>query len=89
MRGIVPDAILDRRDKIGFATPEEEWMRRLDRWIRSLLSSDAAQAVAALDVPKTRELWDDMLSGRRRFDFELWRALNVIHWTRQFNVSYA
>jgi asparagine synthase (glutamine-hydrolysing) len=89
MRGIVPDAILDRRDKIGFATPEEEWMRRLDRWIRALLSSDAAQAVAALDVPKTRELWDDMLSGRRRFDFELWRALNVIHWTRQFNVSYA
>ena len=36
MRGIVPDAILDRRDKIGFATPEQcaffhEAARRLHR----------------------------------------------------------
>lgn len=89
MRGIVPDVILDRRDKIGFATPEEQWMRRLDRWIRSLLTSDAAKSVTALDVTKTQQMWDDMLAGRKRFDFELWRALNVIHWTRQFNVTYA
>ena len=27
MRGIVPDAVLDRRDKIAFQTPEDEWMR--------------------------------------------------------------
>lgn len=26
MRGIVPDDILDRRDKIGFATPEKDWL---------------------------------------------------------------
>lgn len=89
MRGLVPDAILDRRDKIGFQTPEEEWMRRLDPWIKTLLSSDAARSVAALDTGKTRQLWDDVLAGRRRFDFDLWRALNVIHWTSQFNVSYA
>src|SRR5579884_11821 len=89
MRGLVPDAVLDRRDKIGFATPEADWMRRLDSWIASLLASDAAQTVAALDLSKTRQLWSDMVSGRRRFDFELWRALNVIHWTGQFNVTYA
>lgn len=27
MKGIVPDAILDRRDKIGFAAPSEAWWR--------------------------------------------------------------
>ena len=26
MRGFVPDAILDRKDKIGFATPEQRWL---------------------------------------------------------------
>ena len=26
MRGVVPDAILDRRDKIGFKTPEYDWI---------------------------------------------------------------
>ncbi len=27
MRGIVPDAILDRRDKIGFETPQRSWLK--------------------------------------------------------------
>ena len=26
MRGIVPDEILDRRDKLGFQTPEKDWL---------------------------------------------------------------
>src|SRR5690606_36942668 len=29
MRGIVPDAILDRKDKIGFSTPEDDWLKTL------------------------------------------------------------
>jgi asparagine synthase (glutamine-hydrolysing) len=27
LRGLVPDAILDRRDKMGFVTAQEQWMR--------------------------------------------------------------
>ncbi len=88
MRGIVPDAILDRRDKIGFATPEEQWMRRLDGWIRKLLASDAARSIPALDIGRTQDLWQATVEGKRR-DFEIWRALNVIHWSQQFNVTYA
>src|SRR6185312_6707340 len=30
MHGIVPQDILDRKDKIGFATPEREWLSNLD-----------------------------------------------------------
>lgn len=88
MRGIVPDAILDRRDKIGFATPEDQWMRRLDGWIRKLLASDAARSIPALDIGRTQDLWQATVEGRR-CDFEIWRALNVIHWSQQFNVTYA
>lgn len=29
LRGIVPDAVLARRDKIGFATPQADWIGRL------------------------------------------------------------
>lgn len=89
MRGLVPDAVLDRKDKIGFATPEEAWMHQLNGWIEGMLDSDAARAVPALDLANTRKLWEEMMAGRRRFDFDLWRALNVIHWTRQFNLTYA
>lgn len=89
MRGIVPDAILDRKDKIGFATPEEAWLQRLGGWIESMLQSEAARSVPALDLATTRRMWEETMSGRRRLDFDLWRALNVIHWTRQFNLTYA
>jgi asparagine synthase (glutamine-hydrolysing) len=33
MRGIVPDPILDRQDKIGFATPEHTWLSAASSWI--------------------------------------------------------
>lgn len=29
MRGLVPDAIINRRDKVGFETPENAWLQRL------------------------------------------------------------
>lgn len=30
MRGIVPDVVLDRRDKIGFSTPQRTWLAELN-----------------------------------------------------------
>jgi asparagine synthase (glutamine-hydrolysing) len=29
MKGLVPDVILNRRDKVGFETPESDWLGRL------------------------------------------------------------
>lgn len=34
MRSIVPDAVLDRKDKIGFATPEENWILNIAPTVR-------------------------------------------------------
>ncbi len=45
MRGIVPDPILDRRDKIGFATPELAWLDILDPWVRGILGSESARGI--------------------------------------------
>ena len=45
MRGIVPDAILDRRDKIAFSTPDRMWARSLQPWFVRTFSSDAARSL--------------------------------------------
>src|SRR5262249_55328587 len=55
MRGIVPDAILDRRDKLGFVTPEGRWLSRLDGWVRSMLGSDGAHRVPFLNLHVARQ----------------------------------
>jgi asparagine synthase (glutamine-hydrolysing) len=86
LRGLVPDPILDRRDKIGFATPEASWLRTLDSWVAGVFDSDAARASGPLRVDVARRTWLEMRDGRRPFDPMAWRWLNLIRWTERFAV---
>ena len=89
MRGIVPDAILDRRDKIGFATPEQRWLKTLQPWVEATLASEQARGIAALNVPAMQRHWNAVLAGRARFDFRIWRWVNLIRWAERFHVDFA
>ncbi len=78
MRGLVPDAILDRQDKIGFATPELDWMKALAPQARIWLREGSA-----VPFVKTAEMlacFDDMMNGRRRFTWQAWRWINFVRW---------
>lgn len=87
LRGLVPDPILDRRDKIGFATPEANWLRTLDSWVDGVFDSDAARASGPLRVDTARRDWLEMRDGRRPFDPMAWRWLNLIRWIDRFAVE--
>lgn len=88
MRGIVPDPILDRRDKIGFATPEKDWLTAQNPWIERVLASDSARQIPALNLKRVREEWDAVVRGRKSFDSRIWRWVNLIKWTEQRAVTY-
>jgi asparagine synthase (glutamine-hydrolysing) len=89
MHGIVPETILERRDKIGFATPERSWLIRLQPWANNVLHSDTARSIAALHLDVVQQQWQGVLTGQHAFDFRCWRWLNVIYWAQQFQVSFA
>lgn len=88
MRGIVPDAILDRRDKIGFATPEKRWMETLRPWVEGVLNSEIAAEVPGMNLVAMKEQWKAMLAGQQSFDFRVWRWLNIIRWAQKFEVAF-
>lgn len=88
MRGLVPDAILDRRDKIGFATPEQEWLVVLRPWVEGVLQSDAARNVPALNLDVVKNEWQAVRDGRQPFDFRVWRWLNFIQWANYYEISF-
>lgn len=88
MRGLVPDDVLDRRDKIGFATPEQAWLGSLQSWVQDVLDSSTAAGIPALQLPALRTEWQAVLAGRRRFDFRVWRWVNLIRWAERFNVTF-
>ncbi len=89
MRGLVPDAILDRRDKIGFSTPEQPWLTTLRPWVEKTLAGERAQAIAALNLPRVRAQWQAILAGKQRFDCRVWRWVNLIRWAERFDVRIA
>lgn len=78
MRGIVPDQILDRRDKIGFRTPENAWLRaqgpRLLDWL------DAADRVPILNAARCRQHISQAISGTAPFSAASWRLINYCRW---------
>jgi asparagine synthase (glutamine-hydrolysing) len=88
MRGIVPDEVLDRRDKIGFATPESRWLVRLRPWVDAVLAGDAARRVPPLVGSAMRREWRGVLDGRRTFDFRIWRWVNLIRWAELLGVQF-
>lgn len=85
MRGIVPDAILDRRDKIGFATPERNWFMSISPMMREWLE-DAA-IVPFLDRHVLLNLFDSVIAGKAKFSWQLWRWVNYVRWYRLENFN--
>lgn len=87
MRGIVPDEILDRRDKIGFATPEKNWLSLLSHWVEKQLND--AKDLPIFHVNELQKEWQEILVGKKAFDTRVWRWLNLIRWSKIFNLSFS
>lgn len=82
LRGIVPDEVLDRRDKIGFQTPETAWLvglgsERVASWLSGL---DLLEVVDAQAV--RRGICAQL--DRGYVAPELWRYLNTALWAETF-----
>ncbi|KCB46167.1 asparagine synthase (glutamine-hydrolyzing) [Bordetella hinzii] len=78
LRGLVPDAILDRPDKIGFATPEKAWLTALRPQLRSWLQ--AGPDIPFLHRPRVLERFDAMMQGQLPFSWQAWRWVNFQRW---------
>jgi asparagine synthase (glutamine-hydrolysing) len=87
MRGIVPDVILDRHDKVGFSTPMRQWMRkgllqRLPSLVDSTESSILRREHASDFV--AQELFR---SSSQEMDWTAWRVFNLMQWQRLMGVE--
>jgi asparagine synthase (glutamine-hydrolysing) len=80
MRGLTPDAILDRRDKIGFAAPEEMWLGQAGQWLDDVLSSDIITKIPAFDAAGIALEIEAVKAGKKRLTGDVWRWLNLVRW---------
>jgi asparagine synthase (glutamine-hydrolysing) len=83
LRGILPDAILDR-PKWGFAVPLGEWFKGdLTGYVRELLLSERARQRGIFNPEAVETLLRLAAQGRPR-DFQIWTLISFELWCRRF-----
>ena len=86
MRGILPELVRSRIDKIGFATPEEIWIKKGDPdWFRNSITESVEVGQGVL-TPEVVARFERILSGRDRFSFFPWKIISFGSWIRKFKV---
>jgi asparagine synthase (glutamine-hydrolysing) len=88
MRGLVPDPILDRRDKIGFITPQDQWLRDAGGWLENVIDSDVARAVPALNHPVLAKRVKDLIRNGGPIPQQVWLAANLIRWADIHRIEF-
>lgn len=81
MRGIVPDVVLDRKDKIGFETNEGDWMREIAPQVRLILTD--CSDIPFIKAKSLLRIFDEFIAGRRKYSGQIWRWINYCLWYKR------
>jgi asparagine synthase (glutamine-hydrolysing) len=87
MKNILPDYISGRVDKMGFVTPEELWVTRdsPDQFREKLRL--AIENSCGLVNENINNILEEMIAGKKKFDFRIWRVIGFSEWVKCFSVN--
>lgn len=84
-KGVLPEKIRTRQDKIGFATPEESWIKKdLKDEMKKVFASESFKNRGFYDSKKTLEKFEEYLSGKITNYQLFWRLYNLEVWYKIF-----
>jgi asparagine synthase (glutamine-hydrolysing) len=82
---LLPPLVRDRVDKLGFVTPEATWLRNgLGGLAADVFASQSFRERGFVNAAAARSRLEQHRSGERTAGNELWRALCVELWAREF-----
>jgi asparagine synthase (glutamine-hydrolysing) len=82
-RGVLPEEIRNRRDKLGFAPPEGIWLRGpLHEWAEDILSSAHFRQREWIDTRALDRVWARFKDGEAALHTVIWRWLSLEVWAR-------
>jgi len=81
MKDIVPSPILSRKDKMGFSTPEFQWLKKenthIKRRIRDLYDYEI------IKIDNLIKDWDKLIDKPKSINF-LWKYMNYLIWKDKY-----
>lgn len=90
MGGIVPDKILERRDKIGFASPEDDWFREV--YMKDLLNDwfikNVPLSTKYINLNKTRKMIKLQIKEKKNYGRAIWRFVFLEAWLKLYQNKF-
>jgi len=84
--GIIPDIIKKRTDKIGFETPEYDWLQSIKPYIFNNGNSPYLNEI--INMPLLEKNWDNLFAKQnRKGNTSIWILINYILWFNIFKVT--
>lgn len=81
----VPRALIER-PKRGFSVPIDSWLRGpLRSWAEALLDESRLKKEGYFHSTQIRQKWQEHLSGRRNWQYQLWNVLMFQMWLESQN----
>jgi asparagine synthase (glutamine-hydrolysing) len=87
MRGVLPERVRGRMDKMGFLTAEEAWAkeRAPERFVRA--AREAVEASAGVLRPEAVAKVERIAAGAEPWEPLAWRLISFGAWMRRFGVA--
>jgi asparagine synthase (glutamine-hydrolysing) len=88
MADMLPASVLDRKDKLGFSTPESDWLRGgLRHTVETGIALACDRFPALLDWQAGEKLVELAMKDGAIADPQIWRLANLGHWAERFDVT--
>jgi len=86
VKGVVPERIRTRKDKIGFQTPEDTWFRNdfYKDFIFDLLNSGSFKRRDLIDHNQAISQYKRHLNGKINISKDIWKWINLELWFQEF-----
>lgn len=86
LKGILPEKIRVRTDKVGFATPQDEWFRteQFQSLINDIINSESFHNRGFINSEKVKELYTQHLNKEINIAKDIWKWVHLELWFREF-----
>lgn len=83
IKDYIPKEIIDRKDKIGFATPENEWFKtkEFNKFVKDIIYSESFKSRPYWNYKEIQKIY---LKKNKEYYSNIWRIINTELWLRKF-----